>query len=222
VYAGRVNVFGIAIMLMYQTIKTISFPVIIASSVLLAKQSLAVNLTATVQTDTLTKLVVSWTGKGGLDGENITLLAPTLTHWEVPQVLLNYVGGGNGWSGQVTARHITDPHPELGESGGGSQVTLPIAFSNVSPPPEGSPPNSGSSSDVVSHPPLHFDSYTLTWSFIPEVGNDQLTVTLKGVHTPEPTSTLSILSLGILGAGATLKRKVKRSHSTEKEPTNVG
>ncbi len=39
---------------------------------------------------------------------------------------------------------------------------------------------------------------------------------------PEPTSTLSLLSLGILGAGATLKRKVKRSHSTEKEPTNIG
>jgi hypothetical protein len=39
---------------------------------------------------------------------------------------------------------------------------------------------------------------------------------------PEPTSTLSLLSLGILGAGATLKRKVKRSHSTEKEPNNVG
>ena len=41
-------------------------------------------------------------------------------------------------------------------------------------------------------------------------------------EVPEPTSTLSLLSLGILGAGATLKRKVKRSHSTEKEPTNVG
>jgi hypothetical protein len=39
---------------------------------------------------------------------------------------------------------------------------------------------------------------------------------------PEPTSTLSLLSLGILGAGATLKRKVKRTHSTEKEPSNVG
>ena len=40
--------------------------------------------------------------------------------------------------------------------------------------------------------------------------------------TPEPTSTLSILSLGILGAGATLKRKVKRSHCIEKETTKVG
>ena len=33
---------------------------------------------------------------------------------------------------------------------------------------------------------------------------------------PEPTSTLSLLSLGILGAGATLKRKVKGSNSIEK------
>lgn len=33
--------------------------------------------------------------------------------------------------------------------------------------------------------------------------------------TPEPTSTLTFLSLGILGAGAALKRKLKRSHSIE-------
>ena len=45
---------------------------------------------------------------------------------------------------------------------------------------------------------------------------------LCGEPIPEPTSTLSLLSLGILGAGATLKRKVKRSHSLEKEPSNVG
>lgn len=39
---------------------------------------------------------------------------------------------------------------------------------------------------------------------------------------PEPTSIISLFSLGILGAGATLKRKLKRSHSTEKEPSNFG
>ncbi|EAZ89746.1 PEP-CTERM sorting domain-containing protein, partial [Crocosphaera chwakensis] len=39
---------------------------------------------------------------------------------------------------------------------------------------------------------------------------------------PEPTSTLSLLSLGILGAGATLKRKLKPSNSIEKETTKVG
>lgn len=46
----------------------------------------------------------------------------------------------------------------------------------------------------------------------------------KEIHTPVPetTSTLSLLSLGILGAGATLKRKLKPSNFIEKETTKVG
>ncbi|WP_260441833.1 PEP-CTERM sorting domain-containing protein [Microcystis aeruginosa] len=39
---------------------------------------------------------------------------------------------------------------------------------------------------------------------------------------PEPTSTLSLLALGTLGAASTLKRKLKSSQSTEKETTKVG
>ena len=42
------------------------------------------------------------------------------------------------------------------------------------------------------------------------------------VQTPEPTSTLGLLSLGIIGAGATIKRQVKRNHSIEKETTKIG
>ncbi len=38
---------------------------------------------------------------------------------------------------------------------------------------------------------------------------------------PEPSSSLSILALGTLGAAATLKRKLKLSKSTEKETTKV-
>jgi hypothetical protein len=38
---------------------------------------------------------------------------------------------------------------------------------------------------------------------------------------PEPSSTLSFLAFGILGAGATLKRKLKPSKSKEKELTKV-
>jgi hypothetical protein len=38
---------------------------------------------------------------------------------------------------------------------------------------------------------------------------------------PEPTSTLSLLALGTLGAASTLKRKLKSSKSTEKETTKV-
>ncbi len=36
------------------------------------------------------------------------------------------------------------------------------------------------------------------------------------VHTPEPSSTIGILALGILGGGATLKRKLKSVNFTEK------
>lgn len=53
-------------------------------------------------------------------------------------------------------------------------------------------------------------------------GAESMDEVYRSREIPEPTSTLSLLSLGILGAGATLKRKVKRSHSTEKEPNNVG
>ena len=42
------------------------------------------------------------------------------------------------------------------------------------------------------------------------------------MEIPEPTSTLSILALGTIGAASTLKRKLKPSKSTEKETTKVG
>jgi hypothetical protein len=42
------------------------------------------------------------------------------------------------------------------------------------------------------------------------------------VQTPEPTSILGLFSLGIIGAGATIKRQVKRNHSIEKETTEIG
>jgi hypothetical protein len=42
-----------------------------------------------------------------------------------------------------------------------------------------------------------------------------------GFQVPEPTSTLGLFSLGILGAGATIKRQVKRNHSIEKETTKI-
>ncbi|WP_287078474.1 MULTISPECIES: PEP-CTERM sorting domain-containing protein [unclassified Microcystis] len=43
-----------------------------------------------------------------------------------------------------------------------------------------------------------------------------------GVLIPEPSSTLSLLALGTLGAASTLKRQIKSSKSTEKETTKVG
>lgn len=60
-----------------------------------------------------------------------------------------------------------------------------------------------------------------------EVGFIDLPVDVEVVYTrliqvPEPTSTLGLLSLGIIGAGATIKRQVKRNHSIEKETTKIG
>ncbi|WP_242034730.1 PEP-CTERM sorting domain-containing protein [Microcystis flos-aquae] len=40
-------------------------------------------------------------------------------------------------------------------------------------------------------------------------------------HVPEPSTILSLLALGTLGAASTLKRKLKPSQSTEKETTKV-
>jgi hypothetical protein len=58
------------------------------------------------------------------------------------------------------------------------------------------------------------------------VGIIDLPVDVEVVYTrliqvPEPTSTLGLFSLGILGAGATIKRQVKRNHSIEKETTKI-
>lgn len=120
------------------------------------------------------------------------------------------------WIGDVLVRHTADPHPELGESGGGTQASLMIDF----PTTDSEPPNGDSTPDRVLHSPVHKDRYTLSWVY--NTTTDDLNVTLTGVHTPEPTSTLSLLSLGILGIGATLKRKLKGTDSIEKELTKVG
>ena len=45
--------------------------------------------------------------------------------------------------------------------------------------------------------------------------------TAPAVSVPEPSSILSFLALGTLGAASTLKRKLKPSQSTEKETTKV-
>ncbi|MGK7934098.1 MAG: PEP-CTERM sorting domain-containing protein [Microcystaceae cyanobacterium] len=51
--------------------------------------------------------------------------------------------------------------------------------------------------------------------------NASSSLELEVQSTPEPNSILTLLSLGVLGTGVTLKRKIKRFHSIEKDPTNV-
>jgi len=52
--------------------------------------------------------------------------------------------------------------------------------------------------------------------------NDAGIIVLAAKSAPEPSSILSLLALGTLGAGATLKRQLKPSKPSEKETTKVG
>ncbi|WP_287076142.1 MULTISPECIES: PEP-CTERM sorting domain-containing protein [unclassified Microcystis] len=61
---------------------------------------------------------------------------------------------------------------------------------------------------------LDFRNGTWTWT-----AQGDLTVCCK---VPEPSTVISLLTLGTLGAASTLKRKLKPSQSTEKETTKVG
>ena len=53
-------------------------------------------------------------------------------------------------------------------------------------------------------------------------GNKQENLSPEVETIPEPSAILSLLTLGTLGAGATLKRQLKPCQSTEKETTKVG
>ncbi len=53
-------------------------------------------------------------------------------------------------------------------------------------------------------------------------GSENVNALERVAKTPEPSSIIGLMSLGILAAGSNLKRKLKLSHSTEKEPANVG
>ncbi|MDB9421795.1 PEP-CTERM sorting domain-containing protein [Microcystis aeruginosa CS-563/04] len=79
---------------------------------------------------------------------------------------------------------------------------------------------------------LNFDSID-SWNFIVKAnhsctatqGNSPLSLQnsefIGCPIVPEPSSVLSLLALGTLGAASTLKRKLKSSQSTEKETTKV-
>jgi hypothetical protein len=56
----------------------------------------------------------------------------------------------------------------------------------------------------------------------PEDSELPISFSATPIIVPEPTSTLSLLALGTLGAASTLKRKLKQSKSAEDDTTKVG
>ncbi|EAZ88056.1 hypothetical protein [Crocosphaera chwakensis] len=206
---------------------------IISGSLALAQSSFAadIRLSPTDIIDEPKKLRVVWTGTEFFPGNNIILNEPSLENWSVSETTLEYIGLGT-WAkpdsapiapvepATVKVRHTTDPHPELGESGGGRETSLSIAFSEFPPNGEFTPlvPNSGSDSSSASHPPIHFDSYNIEYTYTDRgSGNpDSLRVVLTGTHIPEPSSTFSLFALGILGASTIFKGKLKFSNFYQK------
>jgi hypothetical protein len=101
---------------------------------------------------------------------------------------------------------VSDPFSDFYTTGAGSIITAPeITFLNTA---------RNSSAGGFSFPSITGNG---NGRFGP---NFQFQVVSTPV--PEPTSILSLLSLGTLGAASTLNRKLKPSQSTEKETTKVG
>ena len=208
-----------------QSLALKTLPVVLAmvSPFFTAEFTQAATLQATVIKDELLFLKVKWEGSGLSDqsSPDVLVVPNSLNNWEIypdtvsPPPYVNLVQTSNqslhSWTGEIRVRHKTNPH--TGENIGGQKATLPIFFNNTNV-------LSDSVGSDVLHPPKHHDFYRLHWTYTK--ATDSLTVTLTGVHTPEPSSTLGFLALGTLGAASTVKRKLKPSKSTEKETTKVG
>jgi hypothetical protein len=196
---------------MNQIASRIKFPLSVLTATLVLTSQLPkadAALIPNVIKDTLTELEVLWSW----NPEASDFSTPTLTNWLVTLNTSDF-RDPNSWDVNLDVQHITAPHPELGENQGGF-VFKDYSFSKN---------DFGlviSDSFSASHPPVHRDFYT--FSFDRSMAPANTVIKLTGVHTPEPSSILSLLALGTLGAASTLKRKLKSSKSTEKDTTKVG
>ncbi|GJL76874.1 MAG TPA: hypothetical protein PKJ85_09000 [Nitrosomonas nitrosa] len=154
-------------------------------------------LVPTVNSDTLTNLIVSWTW----DPENFNDVSqPVLVNWRVSLNIIPFPPNNQNsedFSILLTARHITDPHPAINELGGGLTVTY---LKTIDSDPFfgelfGTFPSSGEIK-TVSHSPKHNDEYSFFFrrSSLPS----STEIRLIANHVSEPAS-IVLFSLGLLG-----------------------
>jgi hypothetical protein len=140
-------------------------------------------LIPTVTTDTLTELAIQWNWSPEAPDTN----TPNLVYWSAT---LDISVLGDQLYADCTVRHITDPHPEMGEDHGGDQTVLSIGFNTTDFGLV------GEDSRQVSHDPNHFDTYRLV--FDRSMASEMTHIDLTGHHVPEP-STFALLGMGAVG-----------------------
>ncbi len=147
-------------------------------------------IVGSVNTDTQTELNISWLGTGVINNAvfDNSLTVDGLVNWSVSSpIALTYLGGGDGWSGMLSAFHTARPH---NEQANGGTVSFSINFGNSTLP------NVNSSKFLsVGHAP-HGDYYNFSYSYLDT--ENTFSATLVGIHVPEP-STLAIFALGMIG-----------------------
>ena len=110
---------------------------------------------------------------------------------------VNISGGPQIWHQEAIVRHVTDPHPGLGESGGGTPLVGIVDF----------PDNVGPLSLTFTVPHgSHVDRYTHALIPLP---SGLLRTDLQGTHVPEP-STYLLFGTSLLGVLGYIRQRRKR------------
>lgn len=159
-------------------------------------------LISTTNVDTLTQLDVVWTWNPEEPGTDV----PLLTNWFVSLSLTGPVRGGpldGFWIIDTEMRHVSDPHPLLGESGGGQSYYVwgPLfhdatGFGVVWDDPR----------MLADHSPLnrvHTDVFHLVFTRSPDPA--QTVIQLTSQHVPEPGA---FALLALAGLGFASRRKL--------------